>query len=161
MATSGLLLVARDADTYKALQRQFADHTITKVYKALIAADAASKLPAEGVITLPLRPDIDDRPRQLVDLRHGRNAITLYKSTGLTLTTTDGIEAAELELRPLTGRTHQLRMHCAHAAGLNSPIIGDPLYGSGGSRLCLHAYSLKFIHPHTGQLMEFTSPTPW
>lgn len=161
MATSGLLLVARDAETYKALQRQFANHTITKVYKALIAADTASRLPAEGVISLPLRPDIDDRPRQLVDRRYGRDAITYYKSTGLTLTTSDGVKAAELELRPMTGRTHQLRLHCAHAAGLNSPIIGDTLYGRGGNRLCLHAHILKFVHPHTGLQMEFSSPTPW
>lgn len=161
MATSGLMLVARDADTYKALQRQFADHTISKTYRALIAASTASTLPDEGTISLPLRPDIDDRPRQLVDHRYGREAITYYKKTGLTLTTTDGTEAAELELRPLTGRTHQLRVHCAHAAGLNAPIVGDPLYGSGGPRLCLHAYSLRFRHSHTGLQMQFSDPTPW
>lgn len=161
MATSGLLLVARDADTYKALQRQFAVHTISKTYRALIAASAAATLPDEGTVALPLRPDIDDRPRQLVDHRHGRQAITYYKKTGLTLTAIDGTKAAEMELRPLTGRTHQLRVHCAHAAGLNAPIIGDPLYGRGGQRLCLHAFSLQFTHPHTGRQMQFKDPTPW
>lgn len=161
MATSGLMVVARDADTYKSLQTQFANHTISKVYKALLPASGLQNVAEQGRIELPLRPDIDDRPRQLVDEVYGRKAITEYRVTGRRVRLADGTEAAEVELRPLTGRTHQLRVHCAHAGGLGLPIVGDPLYGCGGSRLYLHACGLGFAHPHSGKQMNFSDPAPW
>lgn len=161
MATSGLMVVARDADTYKSLQSQFASHTISKVYKALLPVSGLRNMAEQGRIELPLRPDIDDRPRQLVDEVYGRKATTEYRVTGRRVRLADGTEAAEVELRPLTGRTHQLRVHCAHAAGLGLPIVGDPIYGCGGSRLYLHACSLGFVHPHSGKQMNFSDPAPW
>jgi tRNA pseudouridine32 synthase/23S rRNA pseudouridine746 synthase len=104
-----------------------------------------------GTISLPLRPDPLDRPRQVVDPVHGKQAITHYELLserhGTTL----------IALTPLTGRTHQLRIHCAHAEGLGCPIVGDRLYGKPGPRLFLHAAELSFIHPVTGQRMDFTA----
>ena len=98
-----------------------------------------------GQICLPLRPDLHDRPRQIVDAVHGRKAVTNYQQTG----------ENRMNLYPLTGRTHQLRMHCAHADGLNNPIKGDELYGTRAERLYLHAEELSFVHPGTGKRMHF------
>ena len=134
MDTSGLILVALTEEKYHELQDLFLHHRIKKVYHALLER----KMPVgqEGDISLPLRPDFDDRPRQMVDRLHGKPAQTHYK----VLANKDG--HALLELSPVTGRTHQLRVHCAHPQGLNNPIVGDRLYGKPADRLMLHAYSI-------------------
>jgi len=151
MDTSGLMVVARTMTAYHHLQRQFLQHTVHKEYVALLDGTVT----ASGTIPLPLRPDLTDRPRQLVDPVHGKEAVTDYapiaqRPDGRTL----------IRLTPHTGRTHQLRVHCAHADGLATPIVGDALYGHpASSRLCLHAAELCFIHPSTGQKLQFTSTT--
>jgi tRNA pseudouridine32 synthase/23S rRNA pseudouridine746 synthase len=140
--TSGLVVFAKDKATHKALQQQFEAHSVKKRYIALLDGIVTRD---EGVIDLPLRPDVDDRPRQRVDREHGKPAITRYhvleRRGGHTL----------IALQPLTGRTHQLRVHCSHPLGLNCPIVGDRLYGRASSRLMLHAQSLTIVHPATGR----------
>ena len=111
-----------------------------------------------GRISLPLRSDVDDRPRQMVDYEHGKAALTDYEVLGHE----DGF--TRVALTPHTGRTHQLRVHCAHAEGLGTPIVGDRLYGhhtEKGQRLCLHAAELAFQHPLTGERMSFSSIVPF
>jgi len=146
--TSGLMLVAKDAATHAALQRDFARRAIDKRYVAILdgapAADA-------GAIELALRVDLDDRPRQLVDPVHGRAAHTEWRVVSRAPT--------RVELVPRTGRTHQLRVHCA--VGLGAPIAGDRLYGRAGDRLMLHAEALAFMHPHTGKRVELVWPAPF
>ena len=140
--TSGLVVFAKDKATHKALQQQFEAHSVKKRYIALLDGIVTRD---EGVIDLPLRPDVDARPRQRVDHEHGKPAITRYhvleRRGGHTL----------IALQPLTGRTHQLRVHCSHPLGLNCPIVGDRLYGRASSRLMLHAQSLTIVHPATGR----------
>ncbi|MBR3453099.1 MAG: RNA pseudouridine synthase [Muribaculaceae bacterium] len=150
--TSGLIVFAKDKATHKALQQQFENHTIKKQYIALL--DGLVMQDA-GLIDLPLRPDVDDRPRQRVDLEHGKPAVTRYHVLERTGGTT------RVALAPLTGRTHQLRVHCSHPQGLNCPIVGDRLYGVAFTRLMLHASTLTLVHPATGQLLTFTSPSPF
>ena len=151
MATSGLLIVAKNMKVYHHLQAQFKAHTIQKEYIAVLDGEVTQK---NGSINLPLRPDFLDRPRQMVDRVHGKSAITFYRVLavyqGKTL----------LALSPMTGRTHQLRMHCAHQEGLNCPILGDELYGHQGDRLYLHAASITFIHPTSGKHMTLKAPIP-
>lgn len=164
MDTSGLLLVARTREAHKVLQQQFLDHTVSKSYLALLEGvpheDVTSEhvvwhSPHTGTITLPLRPDLDDRPRQLVDFVHGKPAVTRFRL----LKVIDGHQL--IALTPVTGRTHQLRMHCAHHLGLNCPILGDPLYGCPiepsadiAQRLYLHAEQITFRHPVTGEVLK-------
>lgn len=147
--TSGLVIFAKDKATHKALQQQFENHTIRKRYIALLDGNISQD---EGVIDLPLMPDVDDRPRQRVDYEHGKPAVTRYR----VLEHRAGVTRIALE--PLTGRTHQLRVHCSHPLGLNSPIVGDRLYGTASSRLMLHAQSITFIHPATGQPVTVECP---
>lgn len=163
MDTSGLLLIARTREAHKALQQQFLDHTVSKSYLALLEGVPHEGLTGEhvvwhsshtGTITLPLRPDLDDRPRQLVDFVHGKPAVTRFRL----LKVIDGHQL--IALTPVTGRTHQLRMHCAHHLGLNCPILGDPLYGCAiepsaniAQRLYLHAEQITFRHPVTGKVL--------
>ena len=151
MDTSGLMVIALTDEAYHHLQRQFERHTIYKRYVALLDGEVHGS----GTISLPLRPDLDDRPRQLVDHQHGKEAVTDYEVLGHH----DGY--TRIALVPHTGRTHQLRMHCAHAEGLGVPILGDPLYGRKADRLYLHAETLVFEHPVTGQRMAFTAPAPY
>ena len=134
MDTSGLMLIALTEEKYHELQRLFLERRIHKVYHALLEHEMP--VGEEGDISLPLRPDYDDRPRQMVDTQHGKPAQTHYR----VLENRDG--HAFVELRPITGRTHQLRVHCAHSLGLGNPIVGDPLYGKPAERLMLHAYSI-------------------
>ena len=146
MQTSGLIVTAKTFDAYHELQRQFANHEIQKTYIALLEpAPKGRPTPHEGRISLPLRPDLDDRPRQLVDPTYGREAITDYRM----------LDDSRIELHPLTGRTHQLRVHCASSEGLSRPIIGDELYGHPATRLFLHAAQITFRHPVTGEWMTF------
>ena len=140
METSGLMLVALTEQKYHELQDLFLHRRIRKVYHALLEREMPKG--QEGTISLPLRPDFDDRPRQMVDKQHGKPAETHYR----VLDNRDG--HALLELRPITGRTHQLRVHCAHPLGLNNPIVGDRLYGKPAKRLMLHAYAIT-LEGHT------------
>ena len=167
MDTSGLLLISRTREAYKALQQQFLDHTVSKSYLALLEGVPHEGLTGEhvvwhsshtGTITLPLRPDLDDRPRQLVDFVHGKPAVTRFHL----LKVIDGHQL--IALTPVTGRTHQLRMHCAHHLGLNCPILGDPLYGNAiepsaniAQRLYLHAEQITFRHPSSGKIVPIVS----
>ncbi len=158
MDTSGLLVVAKTLAAYHNLQAQFAARTVSKTYMALLSpassASAATVPPVPAghqfTIDLPLRPDPLDRPRQVVDRVNGRPAVTECR-----LLSTDDLGRTLVELHPLTGRTHQLRVHCAHPAGLGRPIVGDALYGQPAERLCLHAARLEFDHPTTGRRVFF------
>lgn len=151
--TSGLMVAALQPEAYHNLQRQFLKHTVKKKYIALV--DGIIHASDCGTISLPLRPDLTDRPRQLVDFEHGKEAVTTYEVMAV-----EG-KRTRLALTPHTGRTHQLRVHCAHKEGLGCPIVGDRLYGSAGGRLCLHAAELTFHHPVTGQTMTFSSKVPF
>lgn len=148
--TSGVLLVARDPASHAALQAQFARREVQKRYIAWLDGDLAADA---GTVDLPLRVDLDDRPRQLVDAVHGKPAVTTYR----VLARAGG--RTRVELSPRTGRTHQLRVHCA--VGLGAPITGDRLYGTPADRLELHAESLAFAHPSTGERVEVCWPAPF
>ena len=145
--TSGLMVVALTPQAYHNLQQQFLSRTIYKKYIALLDGEVHGS----GTIRLPLRPDLLDRPRQVVDYEHGKKAVTDYEA----LNTEHG--RTRIALIPHTGRTHQLRVHCAHADGLATPIVGDRLYGKPARRLCLHAAELAFRHPATAEQMHFSS----
>ena len=148
MATSGLLVVAKTKKAHHFLQNQFIKKTVKKRYTALLSKRIEGE---EGEINLPLRGDFDDRPRQLVCFEHGKKAITLWKVVERNENTT------KIHFWPLTGRTHQLRMHAAHELGLNAPIVGDDLYGKPAERLFLHAAELEFIHPDSKEKLRFES----
>ena len=152
MSTSGLLLIALNKRAHKALQKQFIERTIEKRYVALVAGDVTDD---SGVIDLPLRLDFDDKPRQMVCYQHGKQALTTWQVLERKNNTT------RLHLFPKTGRTHQLRVHCAHKLGLNMPIVGDDHYGLKADRLHLHAEYLSFNHPISHQIIEFEVPAPF
>ena len=147
MSTSGILLLTKTKEANKVLQSQFINRTIKKRYVALLDGELTKN---SGTIKLPLRVDLDDRPRQLVDFEHGKNAETnweiIKKENGKT----------KVYFYPITGRTHQLRVHAAHKDGLNTPIVGDDLYGKKENRLHLHAEFIEFSHPETKEIMSFT-----
>lgn len=145
-STSGILLLAKDKATHKAMQEQFVTRTVSKQYTALL--DGVVE-PKSGRIDLCMKLDYDNRPRQMVD-PDGKRSITEYRVVAVE----DG--RTRVVFYPLTGRTHQLRLHSAHPEGLNTPIVGDDIYGheqradlDDGHRLCLHASRLEFTHPHT------------
>ena len=161
MGTSGLLIVAKTLDAYRDLQDQFLHHEVRKRYVALLEPPAAGQIPcpAKGTIRLPMRPDMTNRPLQMVDMEHGKTAVTDYEF----------IDSNTVSLTPHTGRTHQLRVHCAHPDGLGRPIQGDELYGHTNpttsrihpddtDRLMLHAAEIWFRHPVTNQPMHFVLP---
>ena len=182
MDTSGLLVLARTEQAYVELQRQFASRETVKRYEAVLSGVPTqnSKLKTQNsstqpsgcleAISLPLIADINDRPRQRVDMEHGKPALTLYNivevravdaNTAVAYTTKKVDKGRTLvHLYPKTGRTHQLRVHCAHPLGLACPILGDPLYGTErADRMYLHAAELTFRHPITGEPMHFLSPS--
>ena len=199
MDTSGLLVLARTEQAYVELQRQFASRETVKRYEAVLSGvpkhttphstfhndvpepiTQNSKLKIQNsstqpdgcleAISLPLIADINDRPRQRVDMEHGKPALTLYNivevrvadaNTAVAYTTKKADKSLTLvHLYPKTGRTHQLRVHCAHPQGLACPILGDPLYGTErADRMYLHAAELTFRHPITGEPMHFLSPS--
>ena len=168
MATSGLMIIAKTDFAYHRLQKEFLHHRVQKKYIAIIGCkdqEACDKIwekakkkemreeerssiaTEKQKISLPLMPDYLDRPRQIVNHEQGKEAITEYEVL-------NRIDATHLRLAlyPKTGRTHQLRVHCAHQEGLNAPILGDPLYGNEkASRLHLHAEEITFEHPLTGK----------
>ena len=182
MDTSGLLVLARTEQAYVELQRQFASRETVKRYEAVLSGVPTqnSKLKTQNssaqpsgcleAISLPLIADINDRPRQRVDMEHGKPALTLYNivevravdaNTAVAYTTKKVDKGRTLiHLYPKTGRTHQLRVHCAHPLGLACPILGDPLYGiERADRMYLHAAELTFRHPVTDETMHFLSPS--
>ena len=168
MDTSGVMVFAKTTEAAVNLRRQFEDHTVRKSYMAKVSADTVSQTGSsktgKGTIDLPLSPDYDERPRQKIDFRQGKPAYTEYE---IIRNHEDG--TADLLLYPHTGRTHQLRIHCAHHLGLGRPIVGDLLYGGYSvfdnkasepahpARLCLHALSITFRHPLTAEELTFTS----
>ena len=173
--TSGILLFAKTEEAFVKMQRLFAEHDkIRKEYEAIVAP--LHLPPSGGVVqqvessqqectppmkgeagrgllslSLPLSPDFEHRPMQRVDYENGKEAITEYRFIG----------DDRVLLYPLTGRTHQLRIHCAHPDGLGRPILGDPLYGNTpAERMYLHASRLTFTHPFTGKTIEIVSEPP-
>ena len=182
MDTSGLLVLARTEQAYVELQRQFASRETVKRYEAVLSGVPTqnSKLKTQNsstqpsgcleAISLPLIADINDRPRQRVDMEHGKSALTLYNIVEVRAVDANTAVAYTIKkvdkgrtlihLYPKTGRTHQLRVHCAHPLGLACPILGDPLYGiERADRMYLHAAELTFRHPVTGETMHFLSPS--
>lgn len=179
MATSGLMIIAKTEFAYHRLQNEFLHHQVQKKYIAIIGCkdqDACDKIWEEAKkqkkdmrdelkdrrassyaaekqkISLPLMPDYLDRPRQIVNHTQGKEAITEYEVL-------EHVDDSHLRiaLYPKTGRTHQLRVHCAHQEGLNAPILGDPLYGNEkAARLHLHAEEITFEHPLTGKKITIT-----
>jgi tRNA pseudouridine32 synthase/23S rRNA pseudouridine746 synthase len=152
--TSGLMVFAVTAEAHRDLSRQFEERLVEKRYLAVVAGVIDRD---GGTIELRFRLDPDHRPRQVYDPVHGRLGITRWRKLAVEGRTT------RIEFIPLTGRTHQLRLHAAHPLGLGAPILGDSLYGSGGEgdRLLLHAAMLRFRHPATGSLVEFVSAPPF
>lgn len=154
-STSGILLLAKDKETHKSMQEQFIKRTVKKRYTAILEGVVSSD---SGTIDLPIKLDYENRPRQMV-APDGKRAITDYR-----VLSRDG-SRTRIEFYPITGRTHQLRLHSAHIEGLNAPIVGDEIYGTVGvnganddERLCLHASYLAFIHPHTGKEVSIEAP---
>jgi tRNA pseudouridine32 synthase/23S rRNA pseudouridine746 synthase len=150
--TSGLLVAALDARTHAALQRQFLHREVHKRYVAWVAGHVRGE---KGTIDFPMRVDLDDRPRQIHDPVHGKPAVT-----GWQVLERRG-DRTRVAFFPLTGRTHQLRVHAAHPLGLGAPIVGDRLYGHEDRRLFLHAEAVSFHHPATGQRVTFERPAPF
>lgn len=147
MATSGLLLAAKTKEVHQKLQALFEERKIKKRYTALLEGELSF---AHGTISLPLCLNPLDRPRQMVDFTHGKEAVTYYETMGYENGKT------RVYFYPLTGRTHQLRVHAAHSQGLNHPIVGDELYGWKSDRLYLHAAELEFLHPVTQKIIHIT-----
>ena len=150
--TSGLMLIAKNYETYKFIQKQFIDKTVQKKYIAVLSKDILS---SQGVIDLPLATDFINRPAQMVCFNNGKASKTIYKVIEINQGKT------RIEFTPKTGRTHQLRVHSAHYKGLNAPIVGDTIYGTPKDRLHLHAQEISFIHPKSGEEISFNAPAPF
>ncbi len=161
MDTSGIMVFAKTPEAAVNLRKQFEEHSVRKTYMARVCSEGNSA--NAGRIDLPLSADYDERPRQKVDFKQGKHARTEFE---VIRENPDG--TADLLLYPLTGRTHQIRVHCAHHLGLGRPIVGDLLYGAHCAfegnltedkeeRLCLHALSITFRHPVTSESTTFTS----
>ena len=157
METSGLLVFGLDADAQRELSGQFERRVPSKSYVALVDGVLDAD---EGRIDLPMRPDVANRPWQMIDHIHGRGAVTMFRVMARE------IDRTRVRLEPVTGRAHQLRLHAAtmrHQGGLGAPILGDPLYGdaTAAPRLMLHAARLSFLDPATEARVEFESPVPF
>jgi tRNA pseudouridine32 synthase/23S rRNA pseudouridine746 synthase len=150
--TSGLMVFARDRETYRQLSAQFQQRQVHKIYEAVLSGTISE---TQGVIDLPLWSDPNDRPYQKVDWQQGKPSRTHFQTLATTSNTT------RIEFVPVTGRTHQLRVHAA--IGLGAPILGDRLYGNFADvdRLHLHARQLQFTHPHLGRLVSWQTETPF
>lgn len=146
MSTSGLMIVTKSKEVHKVLQEQFKTRKVKKRYIALLDGLVQEN---EGYINLPLRVDLDNRPYQIVCEEHGKSARTKYE----VISRSEG--KTRIYFYPITGRTHQLRVHASHHLGLNAPIVGDDLYGLRGERLCLHAEAIWFVHPVSGDEVSF------
>ena len=158
--TSGLIIAAFGETSYKTIQALFSMRKVKKQYIAELEGDyRALNLSPRGIINLPLSPDWLDRPRQRVDFESGKEAVTEYEFISVSEGT------SRVRFYPLTGRTHQLRMHAASPDGLGMPIVGDRLYGKregwSGGRLLLHAHKIEFTFPIDGKHYCFESPVPF
>ncbi|MBD5349197.1 MAG: RNA pseudouridine synthase [Bacteroides sp.] len=158
--TSGLILATFGADSYRLMQKLFAQRKVKKTYIADLEGDhRALAVPEKGEISLPISPDFLDRPRQTVDFQNGKEAVSLYEFKEV------ACNKSRVIFNPLTGRTHQLRVHAASPLGLNMPICGDPLYapaaGKNAERLHLHAHKIEFDFPVDGKRYSFESPVPF
>ena len=149
MSTSGIIVLTKTKEANKILQGQFIKRTVKKRYVALLSGKLTKK---QGVIKLPLRLDLDDRPRQLVDFINGKKSETNWTVIA------HNNNQTRIHFYPITGRTHQLRVHAAHKEGLNIPIKGDDLYGNKQDRLYLHAEFIEFVHPSSKKEISFTVP---
>lgn len=154
MATSGIMVFARNKESLRSLQQQFQHRQTQKTYQALVLGKLT---PSTGAINLPMRCDWPNRPKQMVCYEHGKKSLTRWRVIG------HEKEYTRIELMPITGRSHQLRIHCN---AIKHPILGDPFYGTKESQsarehLCLHAQSLSFKHPFDGRFLTFSSPTPF
>jgi tRNA pseudouridine32 synthase/23S rRNA pseudouridine746 synthase len=152
--TSGLMVLGLTPDAHRALRKQFEARTVTKAYVAVVVGDVRDDA---GVIELPFRLDVDNRPHQIYDPVHGKVGITRYE----VIERRDG--KTRVRFFPHTGRTHQLRVHAAHPLGLGCPIAGDRLYGHAASapRLLLHAEALCFVHPRRHEHIRFRRDAPF
>lgn len=174
-ATSGILLLARDRQTERHLRQQFQQRQVHKVYEAILAGVVMGN---QGVIELPLWGDPTDRPKQTVNWQYGKPSVTHFRvlvaddSCNPTHIHVHTHHCTRIEFIPVTGRTHQLRVHAADSRGLGVPILGDRLYGHQihahqngcqdvSDRLCLHAKLLQFIHPQTGQKLCLETNVPF
>lgn len=169
MDTSGLMVVALDEDSQRELSRQFEHREVEKAYFALVSGIPASE---SGLIDVPMRTDIDNRPRQIVDFIHGKPSQTRFQVLS------HEVDRARVRFEPITGRSHQIRVHAATpirirrndveheqwtSGGLGCPIVGDALYGNSepSQRLMLHAGLLAFWDPATGKRVRFEGATPF
>ena len=152
MATSGLLIFAKTKEVHKRMQALFKTHDIKKQYTAILDGEIQIN---SGEIRLPLILNPKERPLQMVSFAHGKPAITRFEVVSCSE------EKTRVHFYPITGRTHQLRIHAAHPEGLNTPIIGDTLYGTPADRLYLHAETLDFTHPITGKHIHLATPCPF
>jgi len=158
MDTSGLMVLALDEEAQRELSEQFEARRVRKAYVALV--DGLLRRD-RGEIDVPMRPDLDRRPHQIADWTFGRAARTRFEVLALET------DRTRVRLEPITGRTHQLRLHCAHPLGLDAPILGDVLYGppridpAASARLMLHAAELGFHEPGTGVERVFESRAPF
>ena len=152
MATSGLLIFAKTKEVHKRMQALFKTHDIKKQYTAILDGEIQIN---SGEIRLPLILNPKERPLQMVSFAHGKPAITRFEVVSCSE------EKTRVHFYPITGRTHQLRIHAAHPEGLNTPILGDTLYGTPADRLYLHAETLDFTHPITGKHIHLATPCPF
>ena len=157
MDTSGLLVLALTKAAHRNLSKQFQDRLTEKEYIALLDGTLPEELGNSGTITLPFRLDIENRPYQIYDEIHGKMGTSHWRR----ISVKNGI--SRIHFKPITGRTHQLRIHSAHPKGLGLPILDDPLYGNGTDpgKMKLHASKLSFDHPDTSERLTFTSPAPF
>ena len=157
MDTSGLLVLALTKDAHRNLSKQFQHRLTKKEYIALLDGALPKEHGNSGTITLPFRLDIENRPYQIYDEIHGKMGISHWRR----ISVENGI--TRIHFQPITGRTHQLRIHSAHPKGLGLPILDDPLYGNGADpgKMKLHASKLSFDHPGTSERLTFTSPVPF
>jgi len=154
MDTSGLLILAKSKSTHRHLQQQFEHRQVSKQYVAILSRTPVGQ---GGRICLPLRADIDNRPVQMVCFEHGKQADTLWFRSRLL----KDVNEVRVVFKPVTGRTHQLRVHAGHPLGLNAPIVGDRLYGVAASRLMLHADRIAFTHPVSDERIQLSCPAPF
>ncbi|MGQ3082246.1 RluA family pseudouridine synthase [Hydrogenophaga sp.] len=160
MATSGLVVMARGLDAQRQLSRAFETRQVHKRYTAVVAGTLANPQPDNGwnTIDLPLTIDWPNRPRSIVSAELGKPSVTRWR-----LADTPPVDATRLELEPVTGRTHQLRVHLQ---AIGYPILGDALYATPeqqarAPRLLLHAHALSLPHPRHGETIAFHSPCPF
>ncbi len=151
MSTSGIMILSKNLDAHRILQEQFENRKVQKKYTAVLDGVLPAK---SGEISLPLRVDLDNRPYQMVDHGGGKPALTRFEVIEVSTNKT------KVHFYPITGRTHQLRVHAAHPDGLNCPIVGDDLYGKRSDRLLLHATTIEFAHPRTGKQIVLSTAVP-